>query len=60
MNLRRTPIDSLTVDDLRFAVRWSARRRTVGITVKRDCEVVVAAPVRTPSRVGSSVEPDWT
>ena len=36
MNLRRAPIESLTVDDLSFAVRWSRRRRTVGITVKRD------------------------
>ena len=50
MNLRRAPIDSLTVDGLLVAVRWSARRRTVGITVKRDGEVVVAAPVRTPVR----------
>ena len=50
MSLRRPPIDSLTVDDLRFAVRWSARRRTVGITVKRDGELVVAAPRRTSAR----------
>ena len=50
MSLRRPPIESLTVDDLRFAVRWSARRRTVGITVKRDGELVVAAPARTSAR----------
>ena len=50
MSLRRPPIESLTVDDLRFAVRWSARRRTVGITVKRDGELVVAAPSRTSAR----------
>ena len=50
MSLRRPPIESLTVDDLRFAVRWSARRRSIGITVKRDGDLVVAAPVRTSAR----------
>ena len=47
MSLRRPPIESLMVDDLRFSVRWSARRRTVGITVKRDGELILAAPSRT-------------
>ena len=50
LSLRRPPIESLTVDDLRFAVRWSVRRRTVGITVKREGELVVAAPLRTSAR----------
>jgi len=50
VSLRRPPIESLTVDGLRFAVRWSARRRSIGITVKRDGELVVAAPVRTSAR----------
>ena len=50
VSLRRAPIDSLTVDDLRFTMRWSSRRRTVGITVKRDGELVLAAPVRTSQR----------
>jgi predicted metal-dependent hydrolase len=50
VSLRRPPLESLTVDDLRFAVRWSARRRTIGITVKRDGELVVAAPQRTSTR----------
>jgi len=50
VNLRRAPIESLTVDDLTFAVRWSQRRRTVGITVKRDGGLVVAAPARTSAR----------
>lgn len=50
MNIRRAPIDSLTVDGLRFAVRWSTRRRTVGITVRRDGELIVAAPTRTSRR----------
>ena len=50
MSLRRPPIESLTVDDLCFSVRWSARRRTIGITVKRDGELVLAAPSRTSAR----------
>jgi predicted metal-dependent hydrolase len=50
VSLRRPPIESLTVDDLRFSVRWSARRRTVGITVKRDGELILAAPARTSTR----------
>jgi predicted metal-dependent hydrolase len=50
VSLRRPPIDCLTVDGLRFAVRWSSRRRTVGITVKRDGELVLAAPARTSQR----------
>jgi hypothetical protein len=41
----RAPIESLDVEDLRFAVRWSARRRTIGITVRRDGRLIVAAPV---------------
>ncbi len=55
MSPRRPPIDTLHVDGLRFAVRWSARRRTVGITVKRDGELVIAAPVRTSTRRLESV-----
>lgn len=50
MRLRRTPIDSLTIDDLTFAVRWSRRRRTVGITVRRDGDLQVAAPSGTPAK----------
>lgn len=50
MSLRRAQIDSLTVDGLRFSVRWSSRRRTVGITVKRDGDLIVAAPARAPVR----------
>jgi predicted metal-dependent hydrolase len=50
VSLRRVQIDSLTVDGLRFSVRWSTRRRTVGITVKRDGELIVAAPARAPVR----------
>ena len=50
MTLRRAPIDMLVVDDLRFTVRWSVRRRTVGITVRRAGELVIAAPARTSAR----------
>jgi predicted metal-dependent hydrolase len=45
-----THIETLTVDDLRFEVRRSARRRTVGITVMRDGALVVAAPQRASVR----------
>jgi hypothetical protein len=55
VTLRRPPLESLIIDDLRFAVRWSARRRTIGITVKRDGELVVAAPPRTSARRIESV-----
>jgi predicted metal-dependent hydrolase len=55
VTLRRPPLESLIIDDLRFAVRWSARRRTIGITVKRDGELVVAAPLRTSARRIESV-----
>jgi predicted metal-dependent hydrolase len=55
VSLRRPPVESLTVDDLRFVVRWSARRRTIGLTVKRGGELVVAAPPRTSARRLESV-----
>lgn len=35
---------SLRVGDLEFAVRWSAKRRTLQITVDRGGELVLAAP----------------
>ena len=50
MKLRRPPTESLTVDGLTFAVRWSRRRHTVGITVARDGGLVVAAPSGVPAR----------
>jgi predicted metal-dependent hydrolase len=37
-------LPKLQVDDLRFHVRRSARRRTMQITVERDGELVLAAP----------------
>lgn len=33
-----------------FTLRWSARRRTIGITVRHDGALVVAAPVGCPPR----------
>lgn len=42
------PIDQLTVDDLRFAVRWSPRRKTLQITVERDGSLLLSAPPETP------------
>ncbi|HEY3452539.1 MAG TPA: SprT family zinc-dependent metalloprotease [Myxococcales bacterium] len=38
----------LVIGDLTFALRWSARRKTVGITVDRAGELVVDAPRGTP------------
>lgn len=37
----------MTVDDLEVSLRWSSRRRTLGLTVERDGTVSVAAPVGT-------------
>jgi predicted metal-dependent hydrolase len=36
--------DTLVVDDLTFALRRSARRKTLGITIERDGELVLIAP----------------
>lgn len=41
----------LTVDDLRFEVRRSARRKSVQITVERDGELVLSAPDECSIRV---------
>jgi len=46
----RAPIESLTVDGLRFDVRWSRRRRTIGLTVARDGGLRVLAPAGTSPR----------
>ncbi len=48
--------NSLTVDGLTFAIRWSARRATVGITVARDGDLRVAAPRGTsPARLEKAI-----
>jgi len=44
-------IRSLLIDDLTFAVRWSRRRRTIGISVGSGGELRVAAPVGCPQAV---------
>lgn len=41
----------LAVDDLTFEVRESSRRRTLEITVDRDGELVIAAPVGTDEQL---------
>jgi predicted metal-dependent hydrolase len=43
-------IHSLLIDDLTFSVRWSHRRRTIGISVGVDGELRVAAPMGCPRR----------
>jgi hypothetical protein len=41
-----TPVqDTLTVDDVVFALRWSRRRQTIGISIPRQGAPLVAAPV---------------
>jgi predicted metal-dependent hydrolase len=37
-------VDELVIEELTFALRWSSRRRTIGITVRPDGRLVVAAP----------------
>jgi predicted metal-dependent hydrolase len=43
-------IDSLTCDGVTFAVRWSRRRRTIGISIDRAGVLAVAAPVGCSAR----------
>ncbi|MFA4966406.1 MAG: YgjP-like metallopeptidase domain-containing protein, partial [Thermoleophilia bacterium] len=50
MRVRRAPLETLSVDGLQFAVRWSQRRRTIGITVARDGGLRVLAPAGMPAR----------
>ena len=50
VRLSRAPIDTIAVDDLRFAVRWSRRRRTIGISVARDGGLRVLAPAGVSAR----------
>ena len=47
---RRPPITELPIDGLTFAVRRSARRRTIGITVERDGSLRLAVPSRCGQR----------
>src|SRR5690242_17884053 len=40
--------ETLSIDDLTFALRRSRRRKTLGITIERDGELVLAAPEGVP------------
>jgi predicted metal-dependent hydrolase len=55
VRLRPAPIDTLTVDDLTFAVRCSRRRRTIGLTVGLDGTLRVLAPAGVSARKLESV-----
>ena len=50
MKLKSAPIESLVVEDLVFVVRWSRRRRTIGLSVARDGGLRVLAPAGVPAR----------
>jgi predicted metal-dependent hydrolase len=50
VKLKRAPLESLRVDDLIFAVRWSRRRRTIGISVAREGGLRVLAPAGVSAR----------
>ena len=50
VKLRRPPIEALAVDGLVFAVRWSRRRRTIGISVAREGGLRVLAPAGVSAR----------
>jgi len=41
-------MDTLDVGDLHFRVRWSTRRKTLGLTVERDGSLTLAAPTICP------------
>ncbi len=50
------PAGVLTIDDLRFVLRLSPRRRSVGITVERNGDLTVAAPAAAPmARIEAAV-----
>ena len=50
------PANTLTIEDLRFALRLSPRRRSVGITIERDGGLTVSAPAEaTLARVEAAV-----
>jgi hypothetical protein len=42
-------MDQLVLGDLRFQVRWSTRRKTMGLTVERDGTLTLAAPPHCPT-----------
>ena len=50
---RETP-ETLTCDEVTFALRRSARRRTIGISIPREGPPVVAVPSRCPRKTAES------
>lgn len=42
-------MDQLDLGDLHFRVRWSSRRKTLGLTVERDGSLTLAAPPQCPT-----------
>lgn len=42
-------MEQLVLGDLRFRVRWSTRRKTMGLTVERDGSLTLAAPPHCPT-----------
>ena len=44
VRLSHTPAASITVDELVFSIRWSRRRRTIGISVGREGDLRLLAP----------------
>jgi hypothetical protein len=39
---------TITFGDLSFELRYSAKRRTIGITVERDGQLILASPPQVP------------
>lgn len=42
---------NITIDDLNFELRWSAKRKTIGITIGRMGELILSAPVDCPQEI---------
>jgi predicted metal-dependent hydrolase len=42
---------NITIDDLTFELRWSAKRKTIGITIGRMGELILSAPVDCPQEI---------
>jgi len=56
-------MDTLDIGDLHYHVRWSTRRKTLGLTVERDGSLTLAAPEACPmDRVKKCAESErfWT
>jgi hypothetical protein len=41
--------ETLAIGDLAFALRWSARRSTIGITIDRSGSLILTAPEQGPA-----------